>query len=572
MATINTVFKLSDEMSPALRTINTNLGSTLKSVIGVNQAIMLLNTTIRAIKKVASAFEELGQVYDAQYEQEVKLYTVMQQRMGATRQDLDSVKALAKEYQNLGIYSDQMILKGAQELATFVETREQLEELIPTLVNLTAQQYGFGASAENMRQTATLLGKMINGTTLGLNRLGIKWTEQEEKLRKNADLNTRIAMTIEKITQKVGDMNEALGMTYLGKMAQLQNQLIDIKEAAGELVQPLRLVALQIKVAFATKMLEIFNRWITWVKTHIEEAKRAFVKFATLSIQFLAVLAIAWVALHWKMVAVILILSAIGKLIVDVSGGSENALKTTIGMVAVLGAVLYNMFANVYNNVARVYNNVFVPIWNMVADLVNAVVGGVDGMLTHIAHPIKSFISDVLGWIEPLIKAWDWLFKTDYSKQFQEMKKQWEPKSVIDWRMEEKQKLEYQQKINYKDAYNAGAEAGEKLQNGINTIANTIENFSIDYPELPKKNGAVSVYDEALVDIADDYRELLTRRATERFNLQFARVSPTITIEKVDVRREADADNVLHMLVNTMDEFANSSLSVAYGGGGGHKW
>ena len=565
MASINTVFRLTDEMSPALRMINANLGSTLKSVIGVNQGIMLLNTSIRIIKRVASAFEELGQAYDAQYEQEVKLYTAMQQRMGASRDDFESIKALAREYQNVGIYSDQMILKGAQELATFVETKEQLQELIPLMVEVTAQQYGMSASAESMRQSATLIGKMINGTTMGLNRLGIKWTEQEEKIRKNADLNTRISMTIDKVTQKVGEMNESLGMTYLGKMVQLKNTLLDIKEAAGELVQPLRLVALQIKVAFATKALELFNRAMTWVKTHIEEAKRAFVKFATLAIQYVAVLAIAWVVLHWKIVAVILIISGIGKAVINATGTSEDALKRTIGVLAVLGAVIYNLFANVYNNVARVYNNVFVPIWNMIAKLVNGAVDAVNNFFGYIRNPFQSFVRDIISFFQPLVKIWDWLFHTDYSKEIQKMKEQFEPKKVIDWNMETKQKLEYQQKINYKDAYNAGAQVGEKLQNGINNLASTIENFSISYPDVTTKNGAVLVYDESLVDIADDYRELLSRRATEKFNLQLARVSPSITIERVDVHKEADADNVLDTVVKAIEDFSNSTLSFGKG-------
>lgn len=74
-------------------------------------------------------------------------------------------------------------------------------------------------------------------------------------------------------------------------------------------------------------------------------------------------------------------------------------------------------------------------------------------------------------------------------------------------------------------------------------------------------SGALVVSDVNMVDIADDYRELLSKRATERFNLQFKEVVPSVTIGDVTVNSNTDLDKALSDLVDGIQEVSSASLA-----------
>ena len=77
------------------------------------------------------------------------------------------------------------------------------------------------------------------------------------------------------------------------------------------------------------------------------------------------------------------------------------------------------------------------------------------------------------------------------------------------------------------------------------------------------KGGALKVSDDELLNIADDYRELLSKRATERFNLQYKSITPALNINHMDVHQEADVDAVIGQFTNSFMENAGSSLRSA---------
>ena len=526
MANIRTIFTLVDNISPGLRNINQNLGTTTTKLLGVQAAITIFETMSRLVGRLASQVRELTDTYASQYESEVKLYTIMRQRMNASEEDFNAIKNLARETEKYGVLKDRVILKGAQELASFVNTRQEIEKLLPAIANLVVQQNGYNATADQMRQITTSIGKMLNGTVSGLSKLGLAFTDSEKKMLKSNDMAAKVNLIYGKINEKVGDMNRAMGLTNLGAIMNLQNRIESVNEELGRLMQPLRIVGLQIKLAFKTFVLEKFSKLLEWINKNAKTISNALLYFGgvvmVLLIKKLAMasfhlssIIIKQAIIHWKVTLIIAAIFGIFVLLNKLGIPIDKIFAKLINGIA-------RIFTHIRNAFATVYNIVVVPIYNIIASIV---------------EKIKAIVAFIKG---------------DYSKG--------------DW------KVERLNKIEIKNASEAGKNAENKTLEATSKLSEYIQNatsgFQEGMPGVKVLDGAMAVYDKDLIDIADDYRDLLSKRAVEKFNLQLARIAPSVTIEKVDVHKEADASNVLDTVVNAIETFSNSSLSSARSGGG----
>lgn len=202
-----------------------------QKVIGMVGAYVSIHSAVNAIKDVLS-------VENTQIEAETKLTTVMQQRMGATDQMVQSVKDLTAAQQGLGVVGDEVQMAGAQQMATFLNNSDALQTLIPAMNNLAVQQNGVAVSGENMKNIANMMGKAMQGQVSALTRVGITMTDAEQKALKNGNEIERAAMLAQIITNNVGNMNEAIASTPQGMMQQLSNTWGDMKEVVGGQLYP----------------------------------------------------------------------------------------------------------------------------------------------------------------------------------------------------------------------------------------------------------------------------------------------------------------------------------------------
>lgn len=95
--------------------------------------LMVFNQAFELIGKVVSKSREFVEANNAQQEAEAKLGQVMRNTMGATVEQIDSIKALASEQQKLGVIGDEVQLAGAQELGTYLEKTDSLKKLMPVM-------------------------------------------------------------------------------------------------------------------------------------------------------------------------------------------------------------------------------------------------------------------------------------------------------------------------------------------------------------------------------------------------------------------------------------------------------
>lgn len=228
------------------------------SVSGVKKILSGLGVAV-SLAAIVSAGKRAAEAYDAQAEAEMKLATVMRNTMRARNSEIQSVLDLCSAQQRLGVIGDEVQLAGAQELATYLTQTRTLKKLIPVMNDMAAQQYGWNVTAENTVTIATMLGKVMNGQTSALSRLGYTFTEAQESILKYGTEEERAATLARVISQSVGGMNRALANTPTGRMRQLSNTLGDIREKFGECVRLIGVLLLPLLWRIADVLEKITN-------------------------------------------------------------------------------------------------------------------------------------------------------------------------------------------------------------------------------------------------------------------------------------------------------------------------
>ena len=342
----------------------------------------------RSFSQLQGAMQGLADAYAVQEVAETKLATVMQQRMGATDAEIQSIKDLAAAQQEIGVIGDEVQLSGAQQIATFLTQKDSLEALVPAMNNLLAQQKGLNATTSDAAQVGNLMGKAMMGQVDALKRVGITFTEAEANVMKYGTEQERAAMLAQIITNNVGEMNAQLAQTESGQQQQLANAIGDVKEQIGGLVNgalPFVTIAAQSTAALAS-----ITTLIAGVKTlsaaMIVNAKAFALSTANYIKNKAAVLAtaaaqgvvkaatIAWTAVQ-QVLNVVLTANPIGLII------------TAIG--ALVAAVVY-----AYNN-CESFRKIVDKVWEAIKPLATAIMDG---------------LAKAFEWlVEKCQEAWEWL-------------------------------------------------------------------------------------------------------------------------------------------------------------------
>lgn len=196
-------------------------------------ATLVFDGLASAVQQLTAMCADLAAAYDAQIMAEEKLATIMEQRMAATAEDIQGIKDLCAAQQQLGVIGDEVQLAGAQQVATFLQSKESLATLIPAMNNLLAQQKGLNATQQDAVNIGNMVGKVMQGQTAALTRAGITFTEAQKQVLQYGTEEERAATLAQVITDNVGNMNARLAQTDSGKMQQLRNTLGDVKEQVG---------------------------------------------------------------------------------------------------------------------------------------------------------------------------------------------------------------------------------------------------------------------------------------------------------------------------------------------------
>ena len=342
----------------------------------------------RSFSQLQSGMKDLADAYAVQEVAETKLATVMQQRMGATDAEIQSIKELASAQQEIGVIGDEVQLSGAQQIATFLNEKASLETLIPAMNNLLAQQKGLNASTGDAVQVGNLMGKAMMGQVDALKRVGISFTEAEANVIKYGTEQERAAMLAQVIQNNVGNMNAELAATDSGKQQQLVNTLGDMKEQIGGLVNgALPFVTMAAQASQALAAVSTLIAGIKTLTTTLYASTKAFIastaatiknKVATLAVA--AAQKVVTIATNaWKAAQVVL-----------------NMILTAnpIGLIITAIGLLVTAVITAYNN-CESFRKIVNGVWEAIKPLANAIMNG---------------LAKAFEWlVEKCKEAWEWL-------------------------------------------------------------------------------------------------------------------------------------------------------------------
>ena len=251
--------------STSAKELRDNLNAAKSSAAKFREKMITVNQTVAALQNASSAINGLRDMmagltasYNAVQQANTQLTTVMRQRMDATEEDIKKVNEVIGAQSKLGVIGGTIQKTGAQQIATFLKEKGTLEQLIPAMNDLLAQQKGLNATQEDARSVANLMGKAMTGQTSALRRVGITFSEAQENIMKYGTEQQRAAMLAQIITDNVGHMNAQLGKTDAGQLKQTEMQFAAIKVQIGELVSKWLP-----KITFAAQALTIVNSMIS---------------------------------------------------------------------------------------------------------------------------------------------------------------------------------------------------------------------------------------------------------------------------------------------------------------------
>ena len=395
---------------------------------GIGRGFIMFNQAMEVAKKAADKMREFTEANRAQQEAEAKLAQVMRNTMGASYDEIASIKELASAQQKLGVIGDEVQLAGAQELGTYLSKADSLKKLMPVMNDMLAQQYGLNASQEQATQIASMMGKVMDGQVGALSRYGYKFDEAQEKLLKYGTEEERVATLAEVIGQSVGGMNEALTNMPEGKLQQVANKMGDIKERVGAIwvqIQTKLLPVMDVLIGLANGLIDVVQMgWPVWVAAAIgvligvTKIKRELEKTSLAALltggSFTTMSAIAKAACRGISTAIMSIpivgwIAAAITLVIGIFTTLWNKCEGFRGFLTGLWEVIKNIIHNIWNILQPIIAKVFGFIKAYIQTVVNiikTVFNWVKGVLEKVGSWFKKVFHPIIEWFGGL---WDYI-------------------------------------------------------------------------------------------------------------------------------------------------------------------
>ena len=228
------------ELKDAIKQMEDPTKAATDEIYRLNQAFELWNSAATAVSGLNDALSGLAGAYQKVEVANTKLKTVMEERMDASAQDIAAVQQTIAAQTELGVLGGSIQKAGAQQVATFLTQKEALMTLIPAINDLVAQQKGLNATEQDAQNIGNLFGKVMQGQTSALRRVGISFTEAQERVLKMGNEQEKAAMLAEVVTNNVGHMNQALANTAAGGVQQFQNRMGKVKVMIGEVANSIQ--------------------------------------------------------------------------------------------------------------------------------------------------------------------------------------------------------------------------------------------------------------------------------------------------------------------------------------------
>lgn len=334
---------------------------------GFNQVKAFMSDCVVGVLELERANERLG--------------TLMKNVKGTTQAQVDDIIKYGDALELVTTIEGDATVAGASQLATFQLQSSTIKALLPSLQNLAVGTYGVNVSQEQMIQTGNLVGKVMQGQTGALSRVGVSFSEAQGKILKSGTEAEKTTTLIEVLNQNFGGLAENMAKTPEGRIRQLKNAWGSVKDIVGYGVLPVITSAVNFlasKIPDAqnamTKAAETVKVPIVWIKDNaLPPLITAFQNVWNYGVSAFDSIKTAVMQNSEKFSGII-----------TIAGGVKDALfnafefcKPALNWIKDTGLPLVvNALAGVVQKATDVYN-FFVNNWGWIAPVISGIVGAI---------------------------------------------------------------------------------------------------------------------------------------------------------------------------------------------------
>lgn len=544
------------------------------------------------VKAIKGYFRSANAAASDQIGVEQRLQTIMGNINGMTQDGIEIVKQRARELEKTPIaISASVGMAGQSQLAEYVYDPTNIAGMTEAMYNLATETYGANVSAEQMQQTANLMGKVMMGDINALSRNGFKidaiFTEAEQKLLKTGTEAERAAMVIEMIDENLSGLAEAMGQTPEGQAIRLANAWGAVQEKIGYGVMPL---IAQFTDLLMTNMPMIETVFINVFGTIID---------LTMNLLDITTTVVGFMIENWSWLGPVLsgVAVAIGGIVLATKGWAitqgilnavlnANPIILIITLIAALIVAIVQLWKKndafaaglmrAWNGILNFFDTIPAYFWQLVEwmmvpfkmwassigkiydTVINGIIKGINSVL--------SLVNKVTGKSFEIGAEFSFENIANSIEDYAAIKKDEAYESAAENAAKREQKV--LDMISNREADRAAKEAAkaEKFQapslpgaGGLATGAWDVGDGTLPNIDKVKKVGKI----EDKVDISSEDLKTM-RELAEMKNIQnFVSVKPQLSFGDTHIRKESDLNTLIARITDQLGEEINSSVNSA---------
>ncbi len=156
---------------------------------------------------------------------------------GGTKDQVEQIQKLTLAMENkVGVDSDS-IKAGVAQLSTFGLSTRSVIALTKSLTDLTINQDGVNASAQDYIGNANIMAKALNGEFAMLTKMGIRFTEAQQEMIKHGSETQKVATIQQGFAQNLRETTDTVGGVDVAT-ARLRVQFGNLSENIGQALAP----------------------------------------------------------------------------------------------------------------------------------------------------------------------------------------------------------------------------------------------------------------------------------------------------------------------------------------------
>lgn len=385
--------------------------------------------------------------------------------------------------------------------------------------------------------------------------------------RTQGSLANQQRLLTENIREFTGELATNLLPLVTGAVM-LANKAVSFIKENWSVIQPL-VIGLTVAVGMYTTALIVHKTMA--ILSALAEAKRGSAMMYASGATFKATVAqygfngaVLACPLTWfiaKIIAVVAVIFMIAQAVANASNGVKTGFGVICGVVAMAGALIYNIVIGVLNAIMQLFWTIFVyPFLNIIEFILNCTNGGFNSF----GDAVANLIGNIIGWFLSLgtvvTKIIDAIFGTNWTAGLNDLKDK-----VTSWGKNEKaieldKNFNGIQRIEYGNAYDAGTAWGDGIAdkiggmftdnemtqdaNAMNAIAENTANTAVNTGNMAK---SVDISNEQLQYM----RDLAEQETINRYTTAEIKVDMT---NNNNISKDVDIDDFISKISDGVNE------------------